>query len=90
MNYENSTADVAIPEREDMVKTDIPILDTVYNMPSSGEEVVALFDDKSLQRGVILGRPYYRSKVMEVSAQTLKVKRLDAESVIYHDSCEKG
>lgn len=92
VNQENATADIAITELENMVKTDVPILDTVYNIPVPGETVVALFDDANgkLQRGVILGRPYHQVKVMDVSAQTVRVKRLEAESVIYHNSCEKG
>lgn len=59
VDLEHATADIAIAERENMVKTDVPILDTVYNIPAPGETVVALFDDANgkLQRGVILGKP---------------------------------
>ena len=92
VDHKNITADIAIPERENMVKTDIPILDTVYHMPSPGETVVAIFDDENgkLQRGVILGRPYDTKNVMEISAQRVRIKQLEADSITYHDRCEKG
>lgn len=92
VDYDNATADIAIPDHEDMVKTNIPILDTVYNMPEIGETVAALFNVENgrLERGVILGRPYHQTNVMDVSAQTMKVKQLKADSIIYKDSCEKG
>lgn len=71
VDYKNATADVVIPEREGMMKTGVPILDTVYHMPSPGETVVAIFDASNgcIQRGVIIGRPYHQTKVKEISAQ---------------------
>lgn len=92
VNYENITVDVAIPEREDAIKTEVPILDTVYRIPEPGETVVALFDEVNgrLQRGVIIGRPYYQLNTMEISAKTVRINKLEAESIIYQDSCRKG
>lgn len=92
VNLEHATADIAITELENMVKTDVPILDTVYRIPAPGETVAALFDDTNgkLQRGVILGRIYCPTNTMDVSAQIMRVKKLEAGSIIYHNSCEKG
>lgn len=92
VNYENATASVSIPEREDIVKTDIPILDTVFKMPDTGDTVAALFDDVNghLQRGVIIGRPYHQTNIMEITAKSVNIKQLHADSIIYKDSCEKG
>lgn len=108
VDYDHASADIAIQDREDMVKTDVPVLDSVYNMPKTGETVAALFnvENGQLQRGVILGRPYHRTDVMEVSAQTVRVssleadagisaqtvaaKQVTADSITYRDSCEKG
>lgn len=92
VDLEGVTADIAIEERENIVRTNIPILDTAYHIPAPGETVAALFDvaDGKLQRGVILGRIYCSSNVMDVSAQVVRVRQLEAESIIYHTSCEKG
>lgn len=92
VDYGKATADVVIPEREDMIKTGVPIMDTVYHMPSPGETVIAIFDDVNgcIQRGVIIGRPYQQIKTMEISAQTVRVKRLEADDILYHNSCLKG
>lgn len=88
----DETLDVAIEERENLVKTDVPVLDTVYQMPAPGETVVAIFDDANgeLRRGIIIGRPYHQSSVLETSAHKVRVKQLEADSIIYHDRCEKG
>ena len=89
---QDETVDVAIEERENLVKTDVPVLDTVYHMPAPGDTVVAIFDDANgeLQRGIVIGRPYHQSSVLEASAQKVRVKQLEADSIIYHDRCEKG
>lgn len=92
VRMDDATVDVMIEELEGLMKTDVPVLDTVYNMPAPGDTVVALFDeqDGKIQRGVILGRPYHETSVMNTTANVVRVKNLIAESITYHDSCEKG
>lgn len=119
VHAEEGTLDVAIADRDGMIKTDVPMLDTVYEMPETGETVAVLFEERSgaLQRGVVLGRPYSAAnrpgqsgaqvfckefkdgafvkydaaaKTMEVSAERLCVKHLDAQRIVYKTVCEKG
>lgn len=92
VKMDEATVDITIEELEGVIKTDIPVLDTVYNMPTPGETVVALFDEQMgrLQRGVVLGRPFHETKVMNVTASIVNAKQIVAESIKYHDSCEKG
>lgn len=92
VRMDNATVDVMIEELEGLMKTNVPVLDTVYNMPVPGDTVVALFDEQrgKLQRGVILGRPYHETSIMDTTASVVNVKNLIAESITYHNSCEKG
>lgn len=92
VRMDDATVDVTIEELEGLIKTNVPVLDTVYNMPGPGDTVVALFDEQKgkLQRGVILGRPYHETSVMNTTADVVYMKNLIAESVTYHNSCEKG
>jgi len=67
INYENCTAQVTFPDREDIVTRDLPILqnktqdDQYYYMPDVGERVYVLMDPVAPSRGVILGS-YYDDK----------------------------
>ena len=60
VHEKDGTVDIAVSDRDGLIKTDVPMLDTVYDMPKVGELVAALFEEKrgTLQRGVVLGRPY--------------------------------
>lgn len=58
IQYGAGTADVAIPERSDMVMPAVPFLAETYNMPNVGDMVACIFSEQNgrLGRGCILGR----------------------------------
>lgn len=60
IHEKEGTIDVRVSDRDGMMKTDVPMLDTIYEMPEIREVVAVLFEEKrgTLQRGIVLGRPY--------------------------------
>lgn len=58
ISKDKKRADIAIPEKENMMVTDVQFLNiSQENIPDIGDTVVALFEDKSnLGRGFILGK----------------------------------
>ena len=58
VNGEKTAADIAIPEREDMVITGVPFLNLRSSeLPVAGDMVVAIFEDSEQEIGIgfILG-----------------------------------
>ena len=66
VNAAAGTVDVVIPDREDVVKSDVPILDTVHRLPEIGELAAVLFSVERgrIGRGVMIGCPYRPEAVM--------------------------
>lgn len=56
VNYEEGCADVIIEEKEEMIISDIQILKMEENKELSVNDVVSLFYDNILARGIILGK----------------------------------
>lgn len=58
IQYGAGTADIAIPERSNVVMPSVPFLSTFYDMPKVGDMVACIFseDNGRLGRGCVLGR----------------------------------
>lgn len=88
INYKAGTADLAIPEKEDMVRTDVPFLSSYYEMPSPGETVAAVFEKKNgkLTRGVILGGIFSANHLPAASGQGIFYKQFADGAYVRYDS----
>ena len=58
LHIKDNTADIAIPERENSVKTDVPFLSGIGDYPNVNDTVLALIEENRgrLEKGYIIGK----------------------------------
>ncbi len=85
------TVDVKVADRDGMIKTDVPMLDTVYEMPEVGEVLAVLFEERSgaLQRGLVLGHPYSAGNRPEQSGEQIFCKTFRDGAFVKYDAATK-
>lgn len=85
------TVDVAVADREGMIRTDVPMLDTVYEMPEIGDLVAVVFEERggALLRGVVLGRPYSKANRPGQSGDMIFCKEFADGAYVKYDSSSK-
>lgn len=87
IDYEAGRADVTIEDRDGIVITDVPFLDTIYEMPKVKDAVFADFEETGgrIKRGVILGRFYTSDNPPEQSGKGIFFKKFSDGAYIKYD-----
>lgn len=58
VNYKEGTVRLVFEELDDSLSFDLPVISTEYNMPSVGDQVVAIFLSKDSMDGFVIGKPF--------------------------------
>lgn len=58
VNYSSGTVRVTLPDKENIVTDELPMLSFEYNMPTVGDIVLCLFLGNGLSNGFCLGKYY--------------------------------
>lgn len=87
IDYEAGCADVTIEDRDGIVVTNVPFLDTIYEMPEVRDAVYVDFEERGnrIKRGVILGRFYTKSNAPRQSGKGIFYKKFTDGAYIKYD-----
>lgn len=87
IDYEAGRADVTIEDRDGLVVTDVPFLDSIYEMPRVKDAVYVDFEEKGgrIKRGVILGRFYTKDNPPAQSGKGIFFKEFSDGAFIKYD-----
>lgn len=71
------TVKVLLPDKDDIVTTDIPMLSFEYHMPEVGDSVLCVFLGNGLEQGFCLGKYYSDINIPPEDNEKIYVKRID-------------
>lgn len=87
IDYEAGRADVTLEDREGIVITDVPFLDSIYEMPNIKDAVFVDMEEKGgrIIRSVILGRFYAKDNLPADSGKGIFYKKFSDGAYIKYD-----
>lgn len=89
INEEGGTVRVIYDDKDNMVSDELPLLNSEYNMPDIGAQVLCIFLPNGLQQGFCLGGFYSDLNAPPVQNKNIYLKQFDDGTSIQYDKTSK-
>lgn len=76
INYAKGTVDVIFPDRDNCTSSGLSVMDSEYNLPSVGDQVLVAFLTNDNSSGFVIGKFYNEKNIPKHSGKGLIFKEL--------------